>query len=166
MNDVTVTFKIDTEAEVSAISESTLRQLQTVQLKKPTRNLYGPAMSSFKVITANIGYKHTSCKQTVFVVKDLKQNLLDLPAITSLNLVSRLNSDNLSSTNVQKLYPQLFQGLGMLGDEYEVSLKDDVKPIAFHAARNVSLLSHSKVRDTLKRMESMHVISPVSKPSL
>jgi len=58
VNDVTVTFKIDTEAEVSAISESTLRQLQTVQLKKLTRNLYGPAMSPLKVMgqfTANLG---------------------------------------------------------------------------------------------------------------
>ena len=31
----------------------------------------------------------------------------------------------LSTTNVQKLYPQLFQGLGTLGDEYQVSLKDN-----------------------------------------
>ena len=57
MNDVTVAFKIDTGAEVSAI-RITLRQLQTVQLKKLTRNLYGPAMSPLKVMgqfTANLG---------------------------------------------------------------------------------------------------------------
>jgi len=78
VDDVTITFKIDTGAEVSAISKITLRQLQTVQLKKSTRNLYGPAMSCLKVtgqFTANLIYKHTSCKQTVFVVKDLEQNL-------------------------------------------------------------------------------------------
>ena len=110
---------------------------------------------------ANLTYKHTSCKQTVFVVKDLKQNLLGLPAITSMNLISRLNSVDLSSTNVQKLYPQPFQGLGTFGEEYEVSLKDDAKPIALHTARNVPLPLHTKVRDELKRMESMGVISPV-----
>jgi len=32
VNDVTVTLKIDTGAEVSAISKTTLRQLQIVQL--------------------------------------------------------------------------------------------------------------------------------------
>ena len=167
VNDVTATFKINTGVEVSAISETTLRQLQTVQLKKPTRNLYGPAMSRLKVtgqFTANLAYKHTSCKQTVIVVKALKQNLLGLPAITSLNLIFRLNSVDLNSTNVQKLYPQLFQGLGTLGDEYEVSLKDDAKPIALHTARNVPLPLRSKVRDELKHMESMSVIPPVSKP--
>ena len=56
---MTVTFKIDTGAEVSVISETTLRQLQTVQLKKPTRSLYGQAMSHLKVtghFTANLAY--------------------------------------------------------------------------------------------------------------
>ena len=168
VNDVMVTFKIDTGAEVSAISETTLKQLQPVQLKKPSRNLYGPAMSRLEVMgqfTANLTYKHTSCKQMVFVVKDLKQNLLGLRAITSMNLISRLNSVDLSSTNVQKLYPQLFQGLGTFGEEYEVSLKDDTKPIALHTARNVPLPLRTKVHDELKRMQSMDVIYPVSEPS-
>jgi len=102
VNERMVTFKIDTGAEVSAISETTLKQLQPVQLKKPSRNLYGPAMLRLEVIgqfTAMLTtYNRTSCKQTVFVVKDLKQNLLGLPAITSLSLISRLNSVDLSST--------------------------------------------------------------------
>ena len=71
-------FKINTGAEVS---ETTFRQLQTIQLKKPTRNLYDPAMSPLKVtgqFTASLTYKYISCKQTVSVVKDLKQNLLGL----------------------------------------------------------------------------------------
>jgi len=167
VNDRIVTFKIDTGAEVSAISETTLKQLQPVQLKKPSRNLYGPALLCLEVIkqfTAMLTYNHTSCKQTVFVVKDLKQNLLGLPAITSLNLISRLNSADLSSTIVQKLYPQLFQGLGTFGEEYEVSLKDDAKPIALHTARNILLPLCTKVCDELKCMESMGVISPVREP--
>jgi len=49
VNDTTVTFKIDTGAEVSAINETMIRQLQAVQLKKPTRNFYGPAMPLLKV---------------------------------------------------------------------------------------------------------------------
>ena len=72
---------------------------------------------------------------------------------------------DLSSTNVQKLYLQLFQGLGTFGEEYEVSLKDDAKPSALHTARNTPLPLRTKVRDELKRMQSMGVISPVSEPS-
>ena len=46
------------------------------------------------------------------------------------------------------------------------SPKDNAKPIALHAARNVPLPLRTKVRDELKRRESMGVISAVSEPSL
>ena len=90
-------------------------------------------------------------------MNDLKQNLLGPPAITSMNLISTVD---LSSTNVQsqKLFPQLFQGLGTFGEEYKVLLKDDAKPITLHTARNVPLPLHTKVRDELKCMESMDAI--------
>ena len=50
VNNVDVTFKIDTGAEVSAIDETTFKRLQDVQLKKPTRLLYGPAMSPLTIL--------------------------------------------------------------------------------------------------------------------
>jgi len=84
MNDLPVTFKIDTGAEVSAISEATFNRLRNV---KTTKRLYGPAMSPLTVLgqfTASLTSRHVSCKQNIFVVKDLKRNLLGLPAITSL----------------------------------------------------------------------------------
>ena len=89
--------------------------------------------------TANLTFKHITCKQTVFVVKDLKNNLLGLPAIASLNLISRINSVHCSADEVMKLYPHLFQGLGSLGEEYEIKLKEDAKPFSLHTARNVPL---------------------------
>ena len=109
-----VTFKIDTEAKGSAIDETTFKRLQDVQLKKPTRLLYGPAMSLLTVLgqfTANLTFTHVSCKQKVFVVKVLKHNLLGLPAITSLSLISRINSIQFSAKEIKQLYPHLFQGL-------------------------------------------------------
>ena len=168
VNDVEVKFKIDTGAEVSAINETTFNNLQDVQLKKPTRSLYGPAMAPLTVLgqlTANLTFRQITCKQTVFVVKDLKNNLLGLPAIASLNLISRINSVHCSADEVVKLYPHLFQGLGSLGEEYEIKLKEDAKPFSLHTARNVPLLLRRKVQNELRRMESLGVISPVSEPS-
>ena len=115
--------------------------------------------------TANLTFKHITCKQTVFVVKDLKNNLLGLPAITSLNLISRMNSIHCNADEIKKLYPHLFQGLGSLGEEYEIKLKEDSKPFSLHTARNVPLPLRSKVQKELRRMESLGVISPVSEPS-
>ena len=81
--------------------------------------------------TANLTFKHITCKQTVCVIKDLKNNLLGLPAIASLNLISRINSVYCSTDEVMKLFPHLFQGLGSLGEEYEIKLKEDAKPFLF-----------------------------------
>ena len=168
VNNVDVTFKIDTGAEISAINEIGFNKLQDVQLKKPTRSLYSPAMSPLTVLgqfTANLTFKHVTCKQKVFVVKGLKHNLLGLPAITSLNLISRMNSIQFSAEEVKKLYPHLFQGFGSLGEEYEIQLKEETKPFSLHKARNVPLPLRTKVHKELRRMESIGVISPVSKPS-
>ena len=49
VNDVEAKFKIDTGAEVSAINEATFKNLENVQLKKPTRSLCGPAMSPLTI---------------------------------------------------------------------------------------------------------------------
>ena len=162
VNDVEVKFKIDTGAEVSAINETTFNNLRDVQLKKPTRSLYGPAMAPLTVVgqfTANLTFRQITCKQTVFVVKDLKNNLLGLPAIASLNLISRINSVHCSADEVRKLYPHLFQGLGSLGEEHEMKLKEDAKPFSLHTARNVPLPLCRKVQNELRRMESLGVIS-------
>ena len=42
-------FKLDTGAEVTAISDSTYQTLQGVKLKPATKPLYGPASQSLKV---------------------------------------------------------------------------------------------------------------------
>ena len=65
VNDLPVTFKIDTGAEVSAISEATFNQLCNVTIRKTTKRLYGPAMSPLTVLgqfTAILTSRHVSCK--------------------------------------------------------------------------------------------------------
>ena len=143
-------LKINTGVEVSAISEATFHHLRNVKLQKSSsRRLYGPAMSPLTVLgefTASISFRHASCQQRVFI-KDLKRNLLGLPAITSLNLVSRVDSLQLTAMDIKHQYPQLFHGLGTFGEEYEVSLAKDAKPFALHTARNVPLPLHGKVQN-------------------
>ena len=145
-------------------SEATFKNLEDVQLKKPTRSLYGPAISPLTILTQftiNLTFKHVTCKQTVFVVKNLKNNLLELPAITSLNLISRIDSIHCSADEVKKLYLHLFQGLGSLGEEYEIKLKENAKPFSLHTARNVSLPLRSKVQRQMCHIPSDPAITMV-----
>ena len=62
------------------------------------------------------------------MVEGLKKNLLGLPAIIALNLLVRLDASGLVpsmmdediKTAVFKKFPSLFQGLGSLGEEFEI----------------------------------------------
>ena len=160
VNNLDVSFKIDTGAEVSAINETTFNKLKDIQLKKPQKLFYGPAMSPLTVLgqfTASLTFNHVTCKQKVFVVKDLKHNLLGLPVITSLSLISRMSTVHYNTQDIKKNFSHLFQGLGSLGNEYEIHLKEEAKPVSLHTARNIPLPLRSKVQQELKRMESMGV---------
>ena len=102
----------------------------------------------------------------MYVVKGLSSNLLGLPAITALNIAARVEAiDDLRASILQK-FPALFQGLGNLGDEYNVQLKPDAKPFCLFTPRNVPLPLRQKVKEELDMMESMGVISKVNEPTL
>ena len=64
-------------------------------------------------------------------------------------------------------FPSIFQGLGNLGEPYEIQLKPDAKPWALstHLYRTVLLPLRSRVQDELTRMESLEVISRVDQPT-
>lgn len=85
-------FKIDTGAEVTAISEQTFQKLpHKPQLNTPSKTLRGPSSRVLEVagqFKSNLKHKNNESVQEVYVVKGLKNNLLGLPAITSLQIVS------------------------------------------------------------------------------
>ena len=105
--------------------------------------------------------------QTIYVMEGLKNNLLGLPAITALNLAVRVDAtttDNID-TEIREQFSSLFKGLGNLGEEYDIKLKEDVKPHAIFTPRHVPLPLRTKVQQELGRMENMGVISKVDEPT-
>ena len=89
-------FKIDTGADVTAISEEGYKRIKGKggKLVKPSKLLRGPSNQPLPVVGEFIGslaYEGRSEKHQIFVVKGLKNNLLGLPAIRSMGLVVRVN---------------------------------------------------------------------------
>jgi len=114
-----VTFKIDTGAEVTAISEKVYQDLQRPTLQKSSKFLHGPGQHPLPVVGqfhATLHHGQNSSSQQIFVIKNLKHNLLGLPAITALHLAARL--DSTYTAMVQNRFPSVFQGLGNLGEPY------------------------------------------------
>ena len=98
-------------------------------------------------------------------MKGLTTNLLGLPTIIALNLVTRVNEISDNSTDIPKMFPKFFQGLGTMGEAYSIKLKPGVQPHAIYTPRNVPLPLRGQVQEVLVRMQSLGVISCVEQPS-
>ena len=139
-----VNVKLDTGAEVTVINRQTLQQLPRIQLQPTSKTLLGPAQHPLKV-TGQFGTTLTkddrTTTQTIFVVPEIKTNLLGLPAIIALQLLSRINSTTKDCTadHIQQEFPSLFQGLGNLGEEYCVEMREGMRPYAIFTPRNVPI---------------------------
>ena len=119
-------------------------------------------------------------RQPVFVVKGLTMNLLGLPAIQALRIVSKIDSISQPrivrkvnfatarsyNTAIHNDFPKVFLGLGNLGEEYKISLNPNAEPFSLTAPRRVPLPLHKKVNHELAQMGSLGVITKVDKPTL
>ena len=166
VNELPISFKIDTGADVSVLPESTFTQLKDVRLKPSSKCLAGPDKQALSVcgqFTATCTYGEKKIQEDFFVVKDLQTALVGRPAIEALDLVSRVNS--VQPPNVLKKFPQIFQGLGKMEGEYHIKLRDGAVPFAQTTPRRVALPLKPKVKAELEWMEKMGVISRVEEPT-
>lgn len=164
LDDREVPFKLDTGAEVTAISDATFSTLRFTTLQKPARVLYGPTSQALQVLgqfTGTLSIEGRSSKETIFVIQGLKTNLLGLPAITSLQLLSRVNAATTGAHDIPANFPNLFSGLGNLGQPCKIQLKDGATPYALYTPRRVPIPLRAKVKDELTRMENLGVITKV-----
>ena len=148
---------------MTAVSQETYQALPDAPpLSTPVRTLRGPAMMPLQCVgECNIRLQHgkRSCTQQLFVIKGLRSNLLGLPAIRALNLAIRLDETTadptpLTASTVHQRYKKVFQGLGNLGEEYEIQLEPGATPFAL-SPRRVPLPLREKVSDELRKMEEM-----------
>ena len=115
--------------------------------------------------TGVLKHRSQEVQQQIFVVQDLRRNLLGRPAIEALGLVVRVRAIFDGDMSPVQLFPQMFQGLGKLEGEYVIKLKLDSKPFAISVPRRVAVPLMGKVRAELERMERLGVIAKVEVPT-
>jgi len=168
LNGKDVTFKLDTGAEVTAITEETY-QILNAELTPTCKRLYGPGQAPLPVkgcFQGQFTYRGKQTVQSVYVINTLKRNLLGLPSINALNLAVRVEAiTHHINCAVANKFPSIFQGLGNFGESYTIKLKPGAKPYAIYTPRHVAMPLRSKVKQELDRMESLSVISKVEEPT-
>ena len=73
-----VSFKLDTGAEVTAITEQSYQSIGSPCLQKPQKQLRGPNNRPLDVIgtiTTTMSYMNKSCSTDIYVVRNLVHNL-------------------------------------------------------------------------------------------
>ena len=156
-----VSFKIDSGADASVMSETTYETLKEkpklVEVKNTLQSPGGVVATRGQFlakIKAHVNGQLRNCCFRVVVVKTSGENLLSRTVATKLGLIKRL--DEVSS----------FSGLGTLkGDPVKITLKDDAEPYSVAVPRRVPIPLLSKVEEELKRMESMGIIEKITEPT-
>ena len=160
-----IQFKMDTGAEVTAINEDTFKRFSKVQLQRPTRRLLGPSQQPLEVtgqFQASLTKADRASTQTIFIVPDLKSNLLGLPALIALRLISQIDSVEDTKDHILEEFPALFRGLGNLGEEYHIKMWEGLRPYALFNP----IPLRTKVKEALDRMEELGVIAKLTEPTL
>jgi len=108
---VQVVFKLDTEAEATAITEKTYKSLPHIVLQKSQKILQRPAKQHFNVLcqfTTTLSHGQRSSIQTIYVINGLKTNLLGL---TTLNILCRVDA---LTCDAQSRFPTLLKVWGWI----------------------------------------------------
>ena len=155
-------FKLDTGAEVTAVSQETHQRLGKPPLQTPEKLLCGPSGQPLPVMGQFLGQltrKEQVSQQQVCVIKGLQTNLLGLPAITALNLAARVDSANCKTNNHQR-FPKGFGGLENL-EEFKTRLKPDTTPCAHFTPQYIPQPLQPK---GMQELEPIGVIPKVEEP--
>ena len=97
LNTQPVEFHIDTGADVTVIPEKLYKKLKTSQLQNCSKSLVGPSKEALNVLgkfKETLTHDSDFIKQDIYVVKGRCKPLIGHPAITALQLVSRVNTIN------------------------------------------------------------------------
>ena len=112
----------------------------------------GPESNCLNVsgkFNAKLKTKDYCADQDIYVVKELTQSLLGWPAICVLHVFANINPIIKSAESVKSLFPEMFLGLGKLGEPYTIKLKPKTKSFCLGTPRRIPLPEVESSRTSL-----------------
>ena len=150
-----VTFKLDSGADVSVMSDSNYKQLRprpSLKTVKANLNSPGGPLNCREQFIAKATVKGTVYHFRVIVVVNDVENLLKRGVASHMNLMTKLDA--------------ITDGIGCLKTEpVKIILKEDAQPSAVTVARRVPIPMLPKVKDELERLKAAGVIEEITKPT-
>ncbi|KAK7878017.1 hypothetical protein WMY93_031330 [Mugilogobius chulae] len=158
MNNVPITFKIDTGADVTVINQSTYNLMTPeIKLQPPNTKFVSPGgdlscMGSFQATTK---YKEKLYTFKIHVIRGKVSCLLGRNEAVDMGLVQRVNE-----------VTTMFGSGGLLNTEpVKIALQEGAQPYAVHTARRIPLPLVPLVKKELQRLENEGIIEKVTQPT-
>ncbi|UYV65862.1 K02A2.6-like [Cordylochernes scorpioides] len=100
-------------------------------------------------------------KEKIYVIRRLSEPLLSRRACELLNLARRIEVIA-TRINPIKEFPEVFEGLGQIGNPYKIKLKPGAKSYAVHTPRQVPIPLMEKLKTRLEELEKAGIIAQVN----
>ncbi|UYV71663.1 K02A2.6-like, partial [Cordylochernes scorpioides] len=152
VNGKKVKFKLDSQADVTCVPLSLFKKIMGQQrLVESDINLRAAEFSELQTVgmfISTLRNGNYEIKEKIYVIRRLSEPLLSRRACELLNLARRIEVVA-TRINPIKEFPEVFEGLGQIGNPYEIKLKPGAKPYAVHTPRRVPIPLMEKLKTRL-----------------
>ncbi|UYV84462.1 K02A2.6-like [Cordylochernes scorpioides] len=165
VNGKKVKFKLDSQADVTCVPLCLFKKIMGQQrLVKSDINLRAAEFSELQTVgmfISTLRNGNYEIKEKIYVIRGLSEPLLSRRACELLNLARRIE---VVATRINPIeeFPEVFEGLGQIGNPYEIKLKPGAKPYAVHTPRRVPIPLMEKLRTRLEELEKAGIIAQVN----
>ncbi|UYV60943.1 hypothetical protein LAZ67_1002894 [Cordylochernes scorpioides] len=165
VNGKRVKFKLDSQADVTCVPLSLFKKIMGQQrLVKSDINIRAAEFSELQTVgmfISTLRDGNYEIKEKIYVIRRLSEPLLSRRACELLNLARRIEVVA-TRINPIKEFPEVFEGLGQIGNPYEIKLKPGAKPYAVHTPRRVPIPLMEKLKTRLEELERAGIIAQVN----
>ncbi|UYV77574.1 hypothetical protein LAZ67_15001604, partial [Cordylochernes scorpioides] len=158
-------FKLDSQADVTCVPLCLFKKIMGQQrLVESDINLRAAEFSELQTVgmfISTLRNGNYEIKEKIYVIRRLSEPLLSRRACELLNLARRIEVVA-TRINPIKEFPEVFEGLGQIGNPYEIKLKPGAKPYAVHTPRRVPIPLMEKLKARLEELEKAGIIAQVN----
>ncbi|UYV61651.1 K02A2.6-like [Cordylochernes scorpioides] len=163
VNGKKVKFKLDSQADVTCVPLCLFKKIMGQQrLVKSDINLRAAEFSELQTVGMFISTLRNGNYEIkeIYVIRRLSEPLLSRRACELLNLARRIKVVA-TRINPIKEFPEVFEGLGQIGNPYEIKLKPGTKPYAVHTPRRVPIPLMEKLKTRLEELDKDDILTKI-----
>ncbi|UYV64010.1 K02A2.6-like [Cordylochernes scorpioides] len=164
VNGKKVKFKLDSQADVTCVPLCLFKKIMGQQrLVESDINLRAAEFSELQTVgmfISTLRNGNYEIKEKIYVIRRLSEPLLSRRACELLNLARRIEVVA-TRINPIKEFPEVFEGLGEIGNPYEIKLKPGAKPYAVHTPRRVPIPLMEKLKTRLEELDKGEMLTKI-----